>query len=277
MKTKIILETGCNHQGSMAIVSEMIYLAAKLGVWGLKFQKRDIESMPDELKNKPRSQENSFGPTYYEHRKVLEFPAEQMAAIKKRTEDAGLVFLCSAFDEKSIDDLIGIGCQWIKLPSQLYTQDDLQRKLFEAQMRSNINTMVSTGMHDEEEIFSNPWIDRADVVLHCISAYPFGAPEAPFMGVIQRLKEKRGSLPVGYSSHDENGRMIYNAVIAGAEYVERHFTLDKHMKGSDHGTVSSDFDEMLEIINAVKMAEYVLGGPREIGPKEEEVKKIYRG
>jgi N-acetylneuraminate synthase len=91
-----------------------------------------------------------------------------------------------------------------------------------------------------------------------------------------RLNLREGSL--GYSSHDTDGVAIPWAVTLGARYVERHFTLDKAMKGSDHSTVSSDPDDMERIIRSIEYAEELLGSSSpDLDDEEKKVRKIYRG
>lgn len=278
MKSRLLLETGCNHQGDITIAKEMIIKASELGVWGVKFQKRDIEDIPDEVKKKPRNMSNSFGTNYYLHRKALEFTNKQMKELKEFTEKNNLEFVCSAFDEKSIDNLISINCHYIKLPSQLLTRKDLMEKLIDLRSKkgNSFKILVSTGMHEWEEINDNDWIDFADIIFHCISVYPAKVTEMN-LETIKQLKDIT-TAKIGYSSHENEGYGIKFAVFAGAEYIERHFTLNTEMKGSDHGTVSSDPDEIKRIIADIEWAEKILGtSDRLCKLKERQVRKIYRG
>lgn len=270
---KLILETGCNHQGNINIAKDMIATARLLGVWGVKFQKRDIESIPDNVKIKPRSLDNSFGKNYYEHRKALEFSIEQMNILKKFTEKNGLKFVCSAFDSKSIDDLISINCKYIKLPSQLFSDENIRKQLCK---NKNYKILVSTGMHEWEEIQNNFWLNEADVIFHCISTYPAKLSEMN-LDTIRNLKDITDA-KIGYSSHENEGMGIKFAVFAGATYIERHFTLNTEWKGSDHGTVSSDPDEIKRIISDIEWTGKLLGTQDRLCKlKERKVRKIYRG
>lgn len=274
-KIKLLLETGCNHQGNINIAKDMIATARLLGVWGVKFQKRDIESIPDDVKIKPRSLDDSFGKNYYEHRKALEFSIEQMSTLKNFTEKNGLEFVCSAFDSKSIDDLISIDCKYIKLPSQLFSDEKLFKKLcFEN--KNTFEIFISTGMHEWEEIQNNPWLNEANVIFHCISTYPAKLSEMN-LDTIRNLKEITDA-KIGYSSHENEGMGIKFAIFAGATYIERHFTLNTEWKGSDHGTVSSDPDEIKRIISDIEWTEKLLGTQDRLCKlKERKVRKIYRG
>ena len=92
MNTKFILEFGCNHNGKITNAKKMIDEAKKLNVWAVKFQKRDIELIPDEIKKIKRNDKNSFGKNYYEHRKALELDIEKLKDLKKYAEDKGLEF-----------------------------------------------------------------------------------------------------------------------------------------------------------------------------------------
>jgi sialic acid synthase SpsE len=277
INTKILLETGCNHQGEFDIAVQMIEEAQKIeNIWGIKFQKRDIESIPNDVKIKPRSSNNSFGSNYYEHRKALEFANDQMKKLKDITEQKGLQFVCSAFDSKSINDLISIGCKYIKLPSQLFSNKKLRKQLLDGKQKYNYKILVSTGMHEWNEINDNPWLDKADIIFHCISTYPAKLTEMN-LDTIRQLKDITIS-NIGYSSHENEGYGIPFAVFAGATYIERHFTLNTEWKGSDHGTVSSDPDEIRKIISDIKWVEKILGTQDRLCKlKERQVRKIYRG
>lgn len=279
MQTKIILEFGCNHQGNIDYAKQMIDQAKELEVWAVKLQKRDIDSIPDYVKNKQRSLNDSFGLTYYEHRKALEFDIEQMFELKSYAETKGLVFICSAFDEKSVDVLTQIGCEYIKLPSQLYSDENLKVKLLSAKEICKTKILLSTGMHSAEEILNNTWMQKADIIFHCISVYPHYVNEMNliFLNALVQQSGRHGFTP-GYSSHDVNGYGIPYAVMAGAKIIERHYTLDKKLKGSDHATVSSDYTEMKAIINSIKATELTMGdSKRECSNREKKTRLIYRG
>jgi sialic acid synthase SpsE len=277
MKTKLILELGCNHQGDVVIAKKMIDQAVILGAYAVKFQKRYLDDMPNELRNKKRNLVNSFGETYYEHRKVLEFNNEEMAELQDYTIKSGLFFMCTAFDEQSIYDLASIGCKYIKLPSQLYSDEQPRNVLLQIRdYISDIKILVSTGMHNAEEIFNSWWINYADILFHCISVYPNCITNMNLQ-TLKDLCEIRSGKAVGYSSHEHEGMGIKYAVLCGAEYIERHFTLDKELKGSDHGTVSSDSAEIKRIVSDIEWAENILGkDDRECSLKERAVRKIYR-
>lgn len=276
-KTRIILELGCNHNGSMKIAEELIDEAVKLGVWGVKFQKRDIDSMDYGSKYIPRDISNSFGKTYYEHRKNLEFTVKQVKELKEYAEENMLQTIVTVFDIISAQDMIDIGFEYIKLPSQIMSNYEINRFLIkEKENNERLKIICSTGMHTVGEVIDWQYINQFDIVMYCKSIYPSKLEDINFMN-FRILREKLDNC-IGYSSHDLNGFAIPYAVCLGAEYIERHYTLDKDMKGSDH-KISSDYEEMKQIIENIKYVEEIIGNAELCNLKSDEekrLKKIYR-
>jgi len=261
MKSRIILEIGYNHNGSIDLAQRMIEDASKLRVWGVKFQKWNFEGFPDDIKALPREHRNSFGSTYYDHRKALEFSIEELDRLRRFALSCGLEFVCSGKDATSIKELVAMGCQNIKVPAQRFSD----KEIFDLLKDSDARVMVSTGMHADYEIQFSPWWGVADVVMHCISLYP-----APLDSCC--LSYMRKVAFNGYSSHETEGRAIKYAVMLGANWIERHFTFDKAAKGSDHA-ISSDYEEIERIKNEIEEAEEIRGQDVRIVTAEE--KKAY--
>ena len=268
MKTKIIAEMCYNWNGEISLAKKMIDEAKALNLWAVKFQKWDIDNFPEEIKNQKRNDKHSFGSTYYEHRKALEPSVECLLELKEYTEYNDMLFFCSAKDYNSLLLLLENGISNIKLPSQ---------RLFDKQMliyiKSNRNKIrqlaVSTGMHYEEELREAEILGYSDIVMHCITDYPAKLNDCD----IGYMRQSR--LYNGYSSHETEGRAIKYAVACGARYVERHYTLDKSMKGADH-IVSSDYEEMKRIVNEIKETEMILGsGKRDMNKPELKNREYY--
>ena len=266
MKTKIIAEIGYNHNGDFNIAKELIDQAKDLKLWAVKLQKWDVENIDNEKKIKIRNDKNSYGETYYDHRKFLEFSIGQILDLKQYAENQGLEFICSGKDFNSIKLLDNNGIVNIKIPSQFFTD----REIFNYLIDKGRNIFCSSGMHTQEEIYMSQWIGKADVIMHCINCYPTNLNDCDldFM--------RKNKFYNGYSSHEFEGRAIKYAVVSGAEYIERHFTFDKSAKGTDH-FVSSDFDEMKRIITEIKEAEMILGSGRQLNDNEIRNMKFYRG
>ena len=240
-KPFVIAEIGCNHMGNMDIAHEMIMTAAifcKADI--VKFQKRcPKELLSSEQYNSPHPHpENSFGRTYGEHREFLEFDFEQHRLLKKWCEDAGTIYSSSVWDLTSAKEIASLRPELIKIPSACNTNYEMLKWLcgnYEGQIH------VSLGMtkHNEEEDMINLFKkeDRLkDVVLYsCTSGYP-----VPFSDVclleISRIKEKYGDdvNAIGFSGHHLGIAVDMAAYTLGATYIERHYTLDRTWKGTDH-------------------------------------------
>ena len=69
-------------------------------------------------------------------------------------------------------------------------------------------------------------------VLHCSTEYPTPMEDVNLRAMLT-MKEVLG-LPVGYSDHTKGIEIPIAAAALGAEIIEKHFTLDRNMKGPDH-------------------------------------------
>lgn len=282
MRTKLIMEIGCNHQGEMAHAKQMIDDAEELGFWGVKFQKRDIASIPESMKFVKRDLKNSFAENYYDHRAALEFSTAQMIELKEYAEKKKLAAIVSVFDFVSIEEMIlNAGFHYVKLPSQFYTHFTFNKILFAMRLMGKIFFIASTGMHSIKEITDYQYFGRHDLTMYCRSIYPHEISEVSFTSFLSLRDKLRKVNPksFGYSSHDKDGEAIKYCVLLGAEYVERHYTLDKTWKGSDHSTVSSDKEEMKKIIADINYIESLLESSceKDILEKEKKVRMVYRG
>lgn len=268
MRCKLIGELGYNMNGSIDLAKSMIDELSNLNFWAVKCQKWDIENFPDEVKNKKRNDKHSFGKTYIEHRRALELSIDELLELKEYSEKQGLSFICSAKDFNSLVLLIESGIDIIKIPSQRL----LDKQIIEyiEPIRDSLFVLVSSGMHYEVEIIKSYWKHKADVFMHCVTDYPVNLNDCD-IDFMRKIGYN------GYSSHEFEGRAIKYAVACGAEYIERHYTLDKTMKGADH-IVSSDYKEMTRIIEEIKEAEMILGnGKRELNKNEVNNRKFYLG
>lgn len=276
MKTKIILECGYSHNGSFEKAKEMIDAAAKLKVFGIKFQKWEVDEFPDHIKNLERQSENSYGENYYEHRKFLEFDMDQILELKRYSEKKGLNFICSGKDFTSIKKLCDANINYIKLPSQRYKDNEIFKYLFRKQAEGFI-IFVSTGMMWGKEVVRSRWLECADVLFHCISLYPAPLDKLhfEFMRKLFFIRQKNGKA-CGYSSHEIEAKGIPYSIVIGADYIERHFTLDKTDKGSDH-KISSDPKDIKKLIKEIENVETMLGnGNRPLGIEELRLREYYR-
>ncbi len=230
----VIAEIGINHNGSFELCKKMIAAAALTGVDAVKMQKRTIEEMytKDALET-PYMKPYAFGKTYGEHKHALEFSDEQFIALQEYAHSKGLDFLVSGFDSSGFDFIENVLHVPIhKIASPFITDYPLLKQVAEY----GKPIFLSTGMHTMREIkdaveFIRRFNDKI-MVFHAVTMYPV-PPELVNLNVLNTFKKELGTL-VGYSSHD-TGVVIPAASIAmGACVIEKHFTLDRTMRGPDH-------------------------------------------
>lgn len=229
----IIAEIGNNHNGSMDIAKELIIKAKECGASSVKFQTKDIETaFTQDLLNKDYDNDNSFGKTYREHKEALELNIEQIQELKTFSEKINLTFFSTAFDIISLNKLESIDQEIHKISSFHVT--DLN--LIEAVCKTKKPIIMSTGMSTIEEIdhavkLINNYGNQL-VILHCVSSYPTQLKDMN-LKVILTLKDRYNCL-IGYSGHETSVNIAPSTVLYGSCVIERHFTLDRTMKGPDH-------------------------------------------
>jgi N-acetylneuraminate synthase len=238
---QIIAEIGCNHKGNMLIAKEMIITAAtycKVNV--VKFQKRNNkELLSEDEYNAPHPNPcNSYGDTYGSHREFLEFNVGQHKQLKKWCEDLGITYSTSVWDITSAKEICTLNPSMVKIPSAC----NLNRKLLEylcEHFEGEIHLSLGMTSKEEEEMiisfFESKGRNNDLVIYSCTSGYP-----VPFEDIclleISRLKEQFAHRikAIGFSGHHLGIAVDTAAVVLGAEWIERHYTLDRTWKGTDH-------------------------------------------
>jgi sialic acid synthase SpsE len=249
----IVAEIGNNHQGKLELAKELVRAATEAGVDAVKFQKRDVNSLLSvEGRQAPYTGPHSFGPTYGTHRKALELSVQDMRELKALARWIDVGFFASAWDHVSVAQMHYIGWDLAKICSADLVNIPMLRQIGAL----NIPVILSTGMSSWGEI------DRAVaelkhfhdqiVLLHCNSSYPCPEDEIA-LPVMDQLKE-RYNLPVGYSGHERGFAPTLAAVARGACVVERHFTLDRNLPGTDH-QASLTHAEMKRLVAMIREVE----------------------
>ena len=230
----VIAEIGHNHQGSLDKARELFREAKLAGAHAVKLQKRDNRSLyTADMYNRPYEHENSFGRTYGEHREFLEFEREQYTALQAYANEIGVDFFATAFDIQSADFL-----QSLDVPAYKIASGDLKSTpLLKHVARMGKPMIVSTGgalLEDVRRAYDtimpiNPQLS----ILQCTAGYP-AATEELDLRVIETYRTKFPNAVIGFSSHDNGIVMPVAAYMLGARIVEKHFTLNRAMKGTDH-------------------------------------------
>ncbi|SDR69000.1 N-acetylneuraminate synthase family protein [Christiangramia echinicola] len=237
----VIAEIGCNHKGDIETAKEMIRVAKIFcKVDSVKFQKRtNKELLSEEQYNSPHPNPiNSYGETYGKHREFLEFDLQQHRELKEYCEEMDIIYSTSVWDLTSAKEITGLKPKYIKIPSACNNNYDMLNWLCE-NFQGDIH--VSTGMTTKDEL--NELIDlfreknrMEDLVLYsCTSGYP-----VPFKDIclleISNLKNQYAEYVknIGFSGHHLGIAVDVAAFTLGANVIERHFTLDRTWKGTDH-------------------------------------------
>lgn len=256
--TYLIAEIGINHQGDPAVARELISAAAEARADAVKFQKRNVDRiLTREGMEMPYLNPHSFGSTYGEHKRALELPAEEYRGLVDWATARGLDFLASGWDEDSIDFLHDLGVPFFKMASA----DLTNLPLLEHTARKGRPVVLSTGMAGMAEVErayqSVRGLAPAIGLLQCTSTYPSRFSNID-LRVIQTYREAFPDAVVGYSGHELGIAISTAAVALGASIVERHFTLDRTMKGGDHAA-SLEPQGFAKLVRDIRNVEEALG------------------
>ena len=237
----VIAEIGCNHKGEMQIAKELINMAKIFGnANAVKFQKRNNkELLTEEQYNAPHPNPvNSYGETYGAHREFLEFTVEQHQELKRYCEELGITYATSVWHTTSAKEICSLEPEFIKIPSACNNNYEMLTYLCE-NYQGEIH--ISTGMTTKDEIeeliqfFTQKGRNQDLVLYNCTSGYPVPFKDICLLDILT-LKEKYGDKvkSIGFSGHHLGIAVDVAAYTLGAHVIERHYTLDRTWKGTDH-------------------------------------------
>ncbi len=252
--TYIVAEIGINHNGDLQIAKEMIRVAKESGVDAVKFQKRTPElCVPPEQRSQMRDTPWGYI-TYLEYRYKTEFGKAEYDEIDRYCRELGIDWFTSVWDEPSVDFIEAYHPLCFKVPSASLTDHNLLRKL-----RSTGRPIIlSTGMSSIDQIKRAVEVIGLDnmMITHTTSAYPCDPDELNL-----RMIETLGQMydcPIGYSGHEVGLIPSVVSVALGSCLIERHFTLDRAMWGSDQAA-SVEPGGFARLVKYVRVTEQALG------------------
>ena len=230
----VIAEIGHNHQGNLETAKELFAAAKECGVNAVKLQKRDNRSLfTREMFDKPYDHENSFGPTYGLHREALEFGRAEYLELAAYARELGLTFFSTAFDFASADFLAELEMPAYKIASGDLINTPLLKHVAAFQKPMIVSTGGGT-MDDVRRAYDTIMpINPQLCLMQCTAGYP-AAFEELNLRVITTFRETFPEVVAGLSSHDNGIAMALIGYVLGARIVEKHFTLNHTMKGTDH-------------------------------------------
>jgi len=270
----IVAEAGVNHNGDVQLGHRLIEAARDAGVDAVKFQSFFSEDIvtPGAIKADYQFETTGSGGHQLEMLKSLELKIEEHEELKDHCEEAGLLYLCTPYETRSVENLEKIGVHAYKIAST----DANNLPFLQFLARKGKPMILSTGMSTMEEIeeavevISREGMRDRLILLHCTSEYP-----APYrdlnLRAIRSLKSAFHCV-VGFSDHTPGIGASPWAVALGAKLIEKHFTLDRKLEGPDH-RASIEPQELKELTCTIRNLEAALGdGQKRVMPSEEKNK-----
>jgi len=278
-KTLIIAEAGVNHNGDINLAKQLVDAAAKAGADFVKFQTFNAERLVTRNAKKANYQNLTTGgqETQYEMLSRLELNLEMHHELIEHCNSRGISFFSTGFDIESVDLLVNIGQDYIKIPSGEITNLPYLRHI--GQLCKDV--IVSTGMATMGDIEAAinvlelaGTLRENITVLHCTTEYPTPMNEVN-LRAMQSIHTAFG-VKVGYSDHTTGIQVATAAVGLGACVIEKHFTLNRNLSGPDH-KASLEPDELKDMVDAIRNIEIALGdGIKRLTPSELRNKPIVR-
>ena len=274
-KPSVVAEIGCNHKGDLDIAKEMIRVAALCGAEAVKFQKRNPKELlsQEQYRSPHPNPMHAYGPTYGAHREFLEFTIAEHEVLYACCAAAGITYSTSVWDLTSAKEIAGLNPRFIKVGSASNLNFGMLRWLC-ANYAGQVHLSLGMTARDEEEeivrLFEREGRNSDLVLYACTSGYP-----VPFEDIclyeITRLKETFGGrvAAIGFSGHHLGIAADVAAMTLGAAWIERHFTLDRTWKGTDHAA-SLEPDGLRRLCRDIRHVALALAPKRaEILPIEE--------
>ncbi len=230
----VIAEIGHNHQGDLEQAKQLFCRAKECGANAVKLQKRDNRALyTRKLYDTPYNGENSFGPTYGQHREALEFGKEEYTVLKQYARELGITMFATAFDFSSASFLAELDMPAYKISSGDCKNIPLMKFVAKFGKPMFVSTGGST-MEDVQRIYDaimpvNPRLS----ILQCTAAYPV-EPGDMNLRVITSYRARFPDVVVGLSDHQNGISMSIVGYMLGARVIEKHFTLNRSSKGTDH-------------------------------------------
>jgi N-acetylneuraminate synthase len=251
----IIAEIGINHNGSLDTAKKLIDEAVIAGCDAVKFQKRTPElCTPKDQWHLER--DTPWGRmTYINYRKIIELGFDEYSAIDAYCKERGIDWFVSCWDEESVDFMEQFNPGVYKFASASLTDHGLIEKV----KKTGRPYILSTGMSTMTEIKAAVDTFGTDnlMIAHSTSAYPC-PPQELNLRMIDTLADMYPDTPIGYSGHETGLATTVAAVAMGACFVERHFTLDRAMWGSDHAA-SVEPQGMQKLVRDIRDVEQAIG------------------
>ena len=273
-----IAEVGHNHQGSVEKATLLFASAKKAGFHAVKVQKRDNKLLYTEaMFNSPYNSEAAFGATYGAHREALELDRDAYLLLQDNARKMGVSFFATAFDPNSAEFLYRLG-----MPAYKAASGDLKNikllKLLASYGKPLIISTAGAFLDDVKRAYDAIMpINNQLAILQCTAQYPCGADNL-HLRVIETYLDEFPDVIVGLSDHHARTAMAVAAYALGARIFEKHVTLDRTWKGTDHA-MSLEPHEQEQYVSDLRRAALAMGSPikRPLACEEKPMYKMGKG
>jgi len=277
-KVIIIAEAGVNHNGDIKLAKKLIDAASEAKVDYVKFQSFKADKLVSPEAKKANYQIKNIGDnddSQYQMLKQLELSSEDHIELISYCNSKKINFFSTAFDVDGISYLSSLNLNVFKIPSGELTNFPYLREI----ANTRLPVILSTGMANIGEIekainvlISNGTKKSDITVLHCNTEYPTPMMDVNLKAMLT-IKEKLG-VSIGYSDHTLGIEVAIAAVAMGAEVIEKHFTLDRNMKGPDH-RASLEPHELKEMVKSIRNIQKAISGNGIKEASDSEKKNIF--
>ena len=262
-KTIIIAEAGVNHNGDIETAKKLIDVASDAGVDYVKFQTFKADRLVSPLAQKAKYQiknDKNSDDSQLNMLKKLELSDADHKELISYCKSKNISFFSTAFDEEGISYLSSLNFEMFKIPSGELTNYPYLKAI----AKTGLPVILSTGMANLDEIEKSINVlvsygtKKSEItVLHCNTEYPTPMIDVNLKAMLT-IKEKLG-VSIGYSDHTLGLEVPIAAVALGAKIIEKHFTLDRSLKGPDH-KASLEPNELKEMVIAIRNIEMAISG-----------------
>lgn len=257
----IIAEAGVNHNGDINLALEMVEVAADAGADFIKFQTFKADRLATSLAIQSDYQTNNTKILETQREMLVKLELDEMAhqQIIQQCSKSRIGFLSTAFDEISLDFLLGLGISLIKIPSGEITNLPYLRRVAQLGLPVILSTGMSemTEVHNAIQVLLQGGVKHSDLtILHCTTDYPTKMIDVNLRAIL--ALEHEFKVKVGYSDHTMGIEVATAAAALGATVIEKHFTLDRSLPGPDHAA-SLEPAELKAMVNAIRNVATALG------------------
>lgn len=257
---RLLLEISQNHNGDYELAKKLIGSIARIKTdldLYIKFCIRDLEyELSVDYENALYENENSFGKTYLEHRRNLELSDDEYISLARYAKDLGLGVGASFTNPGVLHLAEEMGVDFIKIASRDIGNVPLFRAVSPIANKMGIPAIFSTGYADMTDMIGAVSRLQRDVpecnivIMHCVSSYPM-SPEEANLQRLSKIKDYFKYCQVGFSDHSTSTLLPSLSIMLGATWIEKHITLDRNMRGSDH-KVSLTPAEVIDMIRLIE-------------------------